>query len=641
MPPSRHSSSSHHSSSRSHHSSHSSHSSYSSHRSSSSYGSSYRSSSSSYGSYRSSNPTKTVTTKVPRDMKPRKNQPTNYTGKRAKHEYRCKTHDYIYYGENWTDSTSGKYFERGYYDEAGNRYDQLIIDKPDGSFESLFECAYCGTSTKQVWTEGAIPHCENCGANLIESMGPNVIHDVVDDTMVTKTSYQSNPGGELKGCLAGFMKVIAVIGIFFGGIFGLAMCDESEPSTNKTIVNTNLELFGESIYVESIDRTLKWDEESDSYYDPVSDCYVWYDTDDEPAVWQYWYEDISSDFGDYGWMEYEMDEDQWYIEKSEDNWIELPSEYDTSDLWYITGDLAGTSYSQDYNLEFFGKSIKIDGGTKSYLWDEEYGGYYVKSEDCYVRVNFDVTDPTPQYWYEDISSKYMDKDGYGGWLEYDYGEDCWYVYDQYGDWNKLDEKLDLWHIESTIEGFTGTEIDVNKTSSKTNSSSASGSTFESVDTYPYVEDYSPNKFFVLCYLDPRIDGYFDFDKVKLIFEFDEEEYEVDQFAPTIEENQDILENFRLQEKDNTNVTSLEELKKLYYASGNRMDVTDWFHSQYIITDVDGNQHTYDISKVEVSLMNYYYEGDKRDYYDDFGEQYIVDDTYIFVQGVEFIFYFEE
>ena len=45
------------------------------------------------------------------------------------------------------------------------------------------------------------------------------------------------------------------------------------------------------------------------------------------------YEGISSDYGDYGWMEH--DSEGWWIEASEGNWIPLPSSYDSSGLWYI------------------------------------------------------------------------------------------------------------------------------------------------------------------------------------------------------------------------------------------------------------------------------------------------------------------
>ena len=88
-----------------------------------------------------------------------------------------------------------------------------------------------------------------------------------------------------------------------------------------------------SVTDQASDKILTWESDYDSYYDIESDCYLWYNTDVEPAVWQYWYEGISSDYGDYGWMEH--DDDGWWIEADQGNWIPLPDSYDTSGLWYI------------------------------------------------------------------------------------------------------------------------------------------------------------------------------------------------------------------------------------------------------------------------------------------------------------------
>lgn len=628
MPPSRHSSSSHHSSSRSHHSSHSSHSSRSSYSRSAS--SSYRSSSSGYGSYRSSYSANTVTKKVPRGPKTRYNQPKNYTGKRATHEYRCKTHDYIYYGEDWIDSISGTRYARGYYDEAGKRYDQVIFDLPDGSFESTFDCIYCGTQTKQVWKEGAIPHCENCGANLIETMGPDVVHDQIDNTMVNQyVPYQEPVGDKVKRV----GRNIGIAAIVVGVLGGIALLDDDDSSydndNSNSVVNTNIELFGETFYYQ--DYKFEWYDEYDSYYNEDYDVYVWYDTDDDPAVWQYWYEGISSDYGDYGWMEYELDEDQWYIEVDDGDWVTLPSKYDADELLYFTGNIAGTSYTQDYNLEFFGKSIKIDGSTKSCVWDEEYVAYYVKDEDCYVRVNFDVVDPTPQYWYEDVSSEYCDEDGYGGWLEYDYDKDCWYVYDMYGDWNKCDEADGLWHIESSIVGYTGTELDFGTNSKE----------LEPLATYDPEPFKDENFFFVMYFFNPSPKDYVTFDRQEMIINFEESEDSTKDFtANYIEPNKDIVKQFFDQEKDNQVVTTLDELTNNYYSVSKRLDITDWLDEEITIVGEDGEEHTYKVYKAELAIQTAFYEGDKKDYYDDFAEQYVVEDNYVFVQGVQVYVYFE-
>lgn len=91
--------------------------------------------------------------------------------------------------------------------------------------------------------------------------------------------------------------------------------------------------YGVSAQGASWDKCLLWDSGEDSYYDAESQCWLWYNTDVEPALWQYWYEGISSNYGDYGWMEHNSE--GWWIEESEGNWIKLPEEYDTGALWYI------------------------------------------------------------------------------------------------------------------------------------------------------------------------------------------------------------------------------------------------------------------------------------------------------------------
>ena len=38
---------------------------------------------------------------------------------------------------------------------------------------------------------------------------------------------------------------------------------------------------------QTYDKRLIWDSDADSYYDAASDCWLWYNTDVEPAIWQY------------------------------------------------------------------------------------------------------------------------------------------------------------------------------------------------------------------------------------------------------------------------------------------------------------------------------------------------------------------
>ena len=88
-------------------------------------------------------------------------------------------------------------------------------------------------------------------------------------------------------------------------------------------------------YVEALGRYCDWNDEYECYYDKETDCYFWYNNTTKTHTWQYWYEGISSDYGDYGWMEWDEEEDCWIIEISEGEWIYLPDRYDQSYLWHI------------------------------------------------------------------------------------------------------------------------------------------------------------------------------------------------------------------------------------------------------------------------------------------------------------------
>lgn len=89
-----------------------------------------------------------------------------------------------------------------------------------------------------------------------------------------------------------------------------------------------------SVYVEEIGRTCYLDGED--WYDSQTKCWFYYNDTISPYQWQYWYEGISSDYGDYGWMEYDMSEGAWYIETDDGNWVHLPGSYDTKNLWHMS-----------------------------------------------------------------------------------------------------------------------------------------------------------------------------------------------------------------------------------------------------------------------------------------------------------------
>ena len=197
--------------------------------------------------------------------------------------------------------------------------------------------------------------CPNCG-------GPMEIHSVLEQYQGTANAFSATssamPTRSRRKSRIGI--VLLVIILIFAGLIGLGSYElkkearlEMQEAQEQPIDSFQLTgsediydlLLEDTVYLAGSDETgyslsqipadkeLVWDDEAESFYDEDSDCWLWYNTDVEPAVWQYWYEGISSDFGDYGWMEH--DSDGWFIEASYGNWIALPEEYDTSTLWYI------------------------------------------------------------------------------------------------------------------------------------------------------------------------------------------------------------------------------------------------------------------------------------------------------------------
>ena len=276
--------------------------------------------------------------------------------------YYGRTHDYVYYPESWTDSASGTTYEKGYYDENGQYYSDVSFSK-NGKYENVVcHCPYCGSDTMlNISADSSMRElqCPHCG-------GPMEIRTTLDeyisDPPVNTQAY--NSGGSVNRPQTKKKRKIWpwVLAILLGlSIYGSSLPEEEEPSslqisqTNQYSetsygIQSNTDLFGETLYLKndgynsflvlesasgSADKTLVWDSSSDSYYDESSDCWIWYNTNVTPNIWQYWYEGISSEY-DEGWMEYDAGEHQWYIEKTYGNWIKLPAKYNTNRLWHIS-----------------------------------------------------------------------------------------------------------------------------------------------------------------------------------------------------------------------------------------------------------------------------------------------------------------
>ncbi|MBO4807715.1 MAG: hypothetical protein J5537_01645 [Lachnospiraceae bacterium] len=353
--PSRHSSSSH--------SSHSSHHSSSHHSSSRSYHSSSSHSSRSYSSGGSSYHSYTT--------RSRSNQPKGYKGPASK-IYRCKNHDYVFYATSWVDAGSGREYQTGYYDENGNYYRDIVFSQQGKILDNataVVRCDYCGTEDSRPWADREKP-CEHCGGNV------TVVSQV--DELENTGTWITSSGNAGKGCLIAVLIMILlpfVIGIFgctAGAIYravrgpfynysqerfsDYSYESEAEPYTDSgTYGNTNK--LGNTLYLNGANGTyfittkevyqanyqdggykrLVLDSDG-NYYDKETEGYAYLNEDIDPAQFQYWFEGISSEYGDYGWMEYDTDEGRWYIEVEASEWEPLDNsiyEANKDRLWHI------------------------------------------------------------------------------------------------------------------------------------------------------------------------------------------------------------------------------------------------------------------------------------------------------------------
>lgn len=260
-------------------------------------------------------------------------------------------HDYVYYPDSWTDTSTGTYYEKGYYDENGDRYDDVSFAR-NGKYENvLCHCDYCGRDTLlNLDATDALTDlkCPGCTA-------PLTIKSALDEVVTTGGTYSPSSYAPAQTRTRKKSRkwpwILAVFLLLVGiGEYQIAKEEANQPQVDPVQQIQQIEYspasFGKEIklgrtgsdsYVYtssgSADKTLVWDSEMDSYYDRDSDCWLWYNEDVSPAVWQYWYEGISSDYGDYGWMEHYSD--GWFIEETAGNWVPLPDSYDTGNLWYI------------------------------------------------------------------------------------------------------------------------------------------------------------------------------------------------------------------------------------------------------------------------------------------------------------------
>ena len=253
-----------------------------------------------------------------------------------------------YYTNDYTDK-KGVHYTRGYYDETtGKRYDNIIMDDTT----NVVTCPYCQKRFLHEWDYDdydeidetdetkitATVECPFCNQDIVinEAVSGSNIRCV---KKLTKEEGRRQFIRSIKSFGYGFVNSIPIIlaCIVGFGILIITMILTSTPidgwlsdDTSSSAYTTNVSV-PDVIYVEPLGRECSWDGEN--YYDSITDSYFWFNTDISPAQWQYWFEGISNEYGDYGWMEYDSNEQQWYIETYSGNWVRYQG--DASILWHF------------------------------------------------------------------------------------------------------------------------------------------------------------------------------------------------------------------------------------------------------------------------------------------------------------------
>lgn len=137
-------------------------------------------------------------------------------------------------------------------------------------------------------------------------------------------------GGCFKSILS-LLLVVVIIGIVF---WAINRRDQQQPNDPPQQQHQQIESH-DPIYVAALEREVSWSYEYDCYYDQPTDSYFFLNTNLEPPIWQYWFETVSAEYGDYGWLEWDPKEQKWYVQVSEKKWELLPEEKYSNYLWHF------------------------------------------------------------------------------------------------------------------------------------------------------------------------------------------------------------------------------------------------------------------------------------------------------------------
>lgn len=225
--------------------------------------------------------------------------------------------------------------------------------KPVSKSEPKYIEKVCPFCDRHLRVDPIVTTCPNCSGDLDYTVNNTVKNSVKNSTKTEGTVNNSvntvnSVASTINKLSTTTQLIISLFAIFitifimfaFVPLVSKVLRDIDENlvvfnSTADSTVDSNITKYNNDdyIYVEPLERNVYWSDKYDCYYDEPTDCYFFKNTNLEPEIWQYWFEDISSDYGDYGWMEYDFDEDCWYIQTDDETWEEYTGS--TNGLWHM------------------------------------------------------------------------------------------------------------------------------------------------------------------------------------------------------------------------------------------------------------------------------------------------------------------
>ena len=105
--------------------------------------------------------------------------------------------------------------------------------------------------------------------------------------------------------------------------------------------------------------------EDGSFFDRETKVHIKKDESDRKNPWRYYWEDISPNYPNGGWMMFDEDKLVWFVQNSLGNWEELPYNLVLDYMWYIVNDYDDEAdYTAWYIYEF---EKKVHNGYDNYL----------------------------------------------------------------------------------------------------------------------------------------------------------------------------------------------------------------------------------------------------------------------------------